>query len=278
MTRPDRVATRIQATVFNGCCAVYAPRYRQTNGRDFVEPTADGERAFELAYSDVERAFDAFNARRGETRPFIIAAHSQGTMIAERLLARRVSRTPMRDRLVAAYLIGGRVTVDGLRERSPDIAVCADARDAAALRGGVQRALDELRARALRGARRRSRPARVRQPAHVARRRGSGAGEREPGAVFIESADARPRAGFADAQCVDGTLRVRSIAAAPRDFMSSLLDRVLGPGNFHPIEYQNVLREPARQRDRALERDACRARADGEQCALPNAREKVRAA
>ena len=28
----DRLATGIQATAFNGCCAIYAPRYRQANG------------------------------------------------------------------------------------------------------------------------------------------------------------------------------------------------------------------------------------------------------
>ena len=32
----DRVATRIQASAFNGCCAVWAPRYRQANGTPIV--------------------------------------------------------------------------------------------------------------------------------------------------------------------------------------------------------------------------------------------------
>ena len=58
------------------------------------------------------------------------------------------------------------------------------------------------------------------------------------GAVFIESDVRSPRPGFADAQCRDGTLWIRSIAKAPRDFMSSQLDRVLGPGNHHSIEFQ----------------------------------------
>jgi hypothetical protein len=39
----DRVATGIQASAFNGCCAVYAPRYRQANGTAFYRPSADGQ-------------------------------------------------------------------------------------------------------------------------------------------------------------------------------------------------------------------------------------------
>jgi hypothetical protein len=58
------------------------------------------------------------------------------------------------------------------------------------------------------------------------------------GAVFLETEDRAPRPAFADAQCVDGTLRIRSIGHAPRDLPSRILNRVLGEGNYHPIEYQ----------------------------------------
>lgn len=33
-------------------------------------------------------------------------------------------------------------------------------------------------------------------------------------------------------------LVVSHLEKPPRDFMSRLLDRALGPGNYHPIEYQ----------------------------------------
>jgi pimeloyl-ACP methyl ester carboxylesterase len=216
---------------------VYAPRYRQTNGRNFIELTADGERAFELAYSDVERAFDAFNARRGETRPFIVAAHSQGTMLAERLIARRISRTPMRERLVAAYLIGGRVTVAGLRAASPDIAVCASATQVRCVVAYNARSVGYVPSRFEltvidAGPRLCVNPLTWRDDDAIA------PASANLGAVFIESDVRSPRPGFADAQCRDGTLWIRSIAKAPRDFMSSQLDRVLGPGNHHSIEFQ----------------------------------------
>lgn len=61
------------------------------------------------------------------------------------------------------------------------------------------------------------------------------------GAVFIETSNRAPRPAFADAQCVEGTLRIRFIGDAPRDFMSRILDWVIGPANYHPIEYQIFL-------------------------------------
>jgi hypothetical protein len=62
----DRVATRIQASAFNACCAVHAPRYRQANGTAFTHPTEDGQRALDVAYADVRAAFHHFLARAGE--------------------------------------------------------------------------------------------------------------------------------------------------------------------------------------------------------------------
>ena len=233
----DKVATGIQASAFNACCAVYAPRYRQANGTAFYHPTADGDRAIALAYGDVRRAFDAFNARRGPGRPFILASHSQGSVLAERLLYEAIHGTPQRDQLVAAYLIGGRMTVAGLAERAPDIAPC--------------RAADDLHcvvAWTARG------PAYVHSPYDYAypdaRERvctnplsWRTDGELAPtsmnlGAVFLESDDRAPRVGFADARCLRGTLVVTHIGSAPRDLPSRILDHVMGAENHHPIEYQ----------------------------------------
>jgi hypothetical protein len=71
------------------------------------------------------------------------------------------------------------------------------------------------------------------------------------GAVFLESDDPSPRPGFADAQCVGGTLVLRRVGEAPRDLPSRVLDHVLGAGNHHAIEYQLFymnLRENAQRR------------------------------
>ena len=64
------------------------------------------------------------------------------------------------------------------------------------------------------------------------------AAELNPGAVFLETDDPAPRPGFADARCVDGTLVVDHVGAAPRDLPSRILDHVMGSGNLHAIEVQ----------------------------------------
>jgi hypothetical protein len=233
----DRVATRIQATAFNGCCAVYAPRYRQANGTPFTRPSADGARAIDLAYGDVRRAFDAFEARRGAGRPFILAAHSQGSLLAERLLYEVVSGSPLRDRLVAAYLIGGAISAEGLRERAPDLPACRAAGDLHCVVAWNARGAD-FAASEFEMARADPRERLCTNPLSWRTDGAPAPAEENLGAVFLESDDPAPRVGFADAQCVGGILVLRTIGAAPRDLPSRILDRVLGPGNYHPIEYQ----------------------------------------
>src|SRR5581483_6659144 len=84
-----RGGTLIQASAFNACCAIYAPEYRQASGFAFLEPSVDGDRAIDVAYHDVVAAFDEF-LRRTSRRPFILAAHSQGSVLAARLLHDRI--------------------------------------------------------------------------------------------------------------------------------------------------------------------------------------------
>lgn len=233
----DRVATQIQATAFNGCCAIYAPRYRQTNGLPFTNPSTDGDRAVDLAYEDIRRAFTAFQQRRGPDRPFILAAHSQGTVLAERLIYDQISGTPLRNQLVAAYLVGGRVSVAGLRAHAPDVEACSTPTQLHCVvswntRGSDYRANEWEMALLEPGSRLCTNPLSWRndeQPVPATENQG---------AVFLETSNRTPRLAFADAQCIGGTLRIRSIGDAPRDFMSRILDWVIGPANYHPIEYQ----------------------------------------
>ena len=92
-----------QASVFNGCCRIYAPRYRQAS----LAALSKSQPAVDLAYSDVAAAFREFIAHHNDGRPFIIASHSQGTGHAIRLMQTEIMGTPLQDRLVAAYLVGG---------------------------------------------------------------------------------------------------------------------------------------------------------------------------
>ena len=93
-----------QLSVFNGCCRLYAPHYRQATLAALKEPAA-----MNVAYADVAAAFRHYIAHLNHGRPFIIASHSQGTAHAIELLQREILGTPLQPRLVAAYLIGGYV-------------------------------------------------------------------------------------------------------------------------------------------------------------------------
>jgi hypothetical protein len=97
---------RFQIGTFNGCCRIYAPRYRQATLYAFMGKGASEMAALDFAYQDVLRAFDDFIAHRNQDRPFILASHSQGSLHGMRLLQDRIAGTPLARRLVAAYLVG----------------------------------------------------------------------------------------------------------------------------------------------------------------------------
>lgn len=233
----DRGGVLIQASAFNGIGAIYAPRYRQSTGVAFYTPAADGAAAIDLAYSDIERAFSAFLARRAPDRPFLLAAHSQGAALLSRLLFRRVSGTPLRDQLVAAWIIGSGLTHEALARDAADIPACAGARDVGCVVAWNARSPNY-------------KPGGVElwYPAgehRVCTNPLSGVGEGGPmpasanvGAVFLQNPNPTPRPGLADAACVDGTLRVQLHGRVPRDLPSRILDWAIGKGNFHPIEYE----------------------------------------
>lgn len=257
----DRGATGIQATAFNACCAVWAPRFRQANLTVFLTPSDDGDAALALAFDDVARAFSAFQARRGADRPFFLVAHSQGTALATRLLAEVIAPSPARDQLVAAYLVGGIVTVDGVAGVPP----CRDADDTGCVvawnaRGpGYTPSFWELHRRGD------TRPLLCTNPLtwHTDDAAPASANQ---GAVFLDSDDFRPRPGFADAACEGDWLVVREHGVAPRDLPSRILDRVIGAQDLHPIEFQLYfmdLRHNAATRLKAAlaQRDAARAAA-----------------
>lgn len=116
-----------QASAFNGCCDVYAPRYREASIFTYFSADADTRDAvMRFAYADVERAFDHFLTHFSQGRPFIIASHSQGTHHGVVLLRERVHGTPLLERMVAAYLIGGGLAGSEFAGM-PDIGICADA-------------------------------------------------------------------------------------------------------------------------------------------------------
>jgi len=110
--RTDNGTIRNQASVFNGCCRIYAPRYRQMTFSAFLKPSASSNAALDLAYSDVKRAFEYYLAHYNHGRPFIIAAHSQGSRHARVLVEQMIDGSKLRNQFVAAYIIGNWIDRD----------------------------------------------------------------------------------------------------------------------------------------------------------------------
>lgn len=96
-----------QAAVFNACCRVFAPRYRQASAATLAAPPAmNGPQAHEFAWIDVRAAFLHYLKYWNKGRPFIIAGHSQGGAHTERWLTEFGKDRKLMARLVAAYPIG----------------------------------------------------------------------------------------------------------------------------------------------------------------------------
>jgi hypothetical protein len=123
----DYFVMRGQASAFNGCCKIYAPRYRQATIYSFLDNSGNGKAALEVAYGDVERAFDYFLEHYSQGRPFVLASHSQGSVHLRTLLEKRITGTPLRERLVAAYPIGFSIDGELMAKAVPDVPVCQSA-------------------------------------------------------------------------------------------------------------------------------------------------------
>lgn len=122
-----------QTSVWNGCCRIYAPRYRQATVGVFLETTDSGRSALDLAYRDVVQAFDHYLEHWNDGRPFILASHSQGTNHGIRLLEDEIAGQPIQDQLIAAYLIGFQLPLEKLQTSLTNVPACETATDTGCL-------------------------------------------------------------------------------------------------------------------------------------------------
>ncbi|MDY6948465.1 MAG: DUF3089 domain-containing protein [Pseudomonadota bacterium] len=238
----DLFVMRGQAAAFNGCCRIYAPRYRQATIYSFVDRSGSGTSALQLAYHDVERAFDYFLRNFNRERPFVLASHSQGSVHLRKLLERRITGTYLRNRLVAAYPIGFSLDAQALAGSVPDVPVCRSAEQTGcmvswnAVGPGATQYADTSKNICVNPLTWRTDGA----PAAAALNLG---GVSYPGSFAGSLAelqelpqdfiDAKPilEPGVADAQCVNGMLLVRQIHS--RHYAA----RPMGRDNYHVYDY-----------------------------------------
>ena len=108
---------KAQAGVYSGAANLFAPYYRQVSFAA-LDPNEDMtlNSYFRIGADDVHRAFDYYLNFLNQGRPFILAGHSQGSVVLLDLLRSRFKDPALQEKLVAAYLIGYSVTRDDLRK------------------------------------------------------------------------------------------------------------------------------------------------------------------
>jgi hypothetical protein len=112
---PEEIATVYnQVARLTSTCRVFAPLYRQLT----ISVIAGGAEEAEgvdppaVAYGDVLDAFKDYVANESEGRGFVLVGHSQGAGMLTRLIEAEIEDEPLlRDRLVAAHLLGSTVHV-----------------------------------------------------------------------------------------------------------------------------------------------------------------------
>ena len=109
-------ATNMEKGIYDGPCRFFAPYYRQvglyvyTLDEDAREPLLAG------AYEDVKAAFLRYCEERNGGRPIVLAGFSQGADMCIRLMKDCFRDEELRERLVACYAIGWRITQEELDE------------------------------------------------------------------------------------------------------------------------------------------------------------------
>ncbi len=105
----DRVKLTLatQASAFNDDCEIYAPLYRQATYSAIVSDQGRNSlMALDLAYQDIFNSFEHYRENYNNSKPLVLAAHSQGALHCQRLLSEPSLRDFFKKNLVAAYLIG----------------------------------------------------------------------------------------------------------------------------------------------------------------------------
>ena len=108
--KTDYSSILYQASVFNQSSRVFAPRFREAHISQFYSKDTTGSgKVFDQAYEDVRTAFEYYLKNHNQGRPIVIAAHSQGSKHALRLLKDYFEDKALYKQLVVAYLLGWQI-------------------------------------------------------------------------------------------------------------------------------------------------------------------------
>ena len=103
----------LQATCFNIAGPIYSPRYRQAHLSIFnAENKGIKDSVLNFAYQDVKTAFEYYLKNWNNGRPIIIVGHSQGTILAGKLLKEFFEGKDLIEKLVVAYVPGSYIPIN----------------------------------------------------------------------------------------------------------------------------------------------------------------------
>jgi len=103
-------AVNMEKGLYDSQANFYAPYYRQAGLNVYKLDSGQAQSYFELAYKDVKAAFEHYLKEENHNRPIILAGFSQGADMIVRLMKDKFSDPGLQNKLVAAYVIGWRVT------------------------------------------------------------------------------------------------------------------------------------------------------------------------
>ncbi len=114
-----RPSSELAESIFGQDCNFFAPYYRQITLNSWIQGDSVVSERFPQAVADVKSAFEYFLENLNNNRPFILAGFSQGGKCVVELL-KGLSQEDY-SRMVAAYVIGYRVTEQELEQYSGTI-------------------------------------------------------------------------------------------------------------------------------------------------------------
>lgn len=107
-----QAVARAHTEPFGAHCNVWAPVYSQVTLRAlFTGAPEERVAALEVAYADVERAWDDYLTHHNDGRGVVLIGHSQGTRMLRSLIRDHIDGQPVQSQLVSALLLGGNVLV-----------------------------------------------------------------------------------------------------------------------------------------------------------------------
>lgn len=108
-------ALNMELGIYDGECNVFAPYYRQITLSAYS--LEDSGEYLDIAYQDVKAAFIYYIKHYNNDRPFVLAGFSQGSQLGLMLMEELFDDPEYSDKLVAAYLIGWRVSEDEIADK-----------------------------------------------------------------------------------------------------------------------------------------------------------------